>query len=297
MEININNKKYTYITAYKDNNTLRHSLNILTKQTYGFDFEQWYQDGYWSEFHIPHSLVHGDKIVANVSISKMEFHIMGKHRHYMQIGTVMTDPFYRNQGLSRFLIEQILEQWDNKCDLIYLFANDSVLNFYPKFGFRQLEEYQCTKRVVYENCTSQVEKLDMSKITIRNMVLDKIRESGVFNKITMVNNPSLIMFYLTNFLKDNVYYVREIDAIVIAEYCNDTLLIQDFYGKTNSLNKGILPLLNKNITKVQLGFSPLNDKNYMLSPLNAKDTTLFAMGEDFNLMKENPSMFPVLSHS
>jgi len=39
-------------------------------------------------------------------------------------------------------METVLEEWKGNCDCIYLYANDSVVNFYPKFGFVSAYEYR-----------------------------------------------------------------------------------------------------------------------------------------------------------
>ncbi|MCD2348349.1 hypothetical protein [Clostridium guangxiense] len=44
--------QYTYIKAYKDNDKMRKSLNKLTEKTFGFNFENWYSNGFWGDkFH------------------------------------------------------------------------------------------------------------------------------------------------------------------------------------------------------------------------------------------------------
>lgn len=60
----------------------------------------------------------------------------------------MTDCEYRNKGISRKLMDKVLQDWKDKCDAIYLYANDSVLDFYPKFGFIKAKEYQYSKNIV-----------------------------------------------------------------------------------------------------------------------------------------------------
>lgn len=82
----------------------------------------------------------------------------------------MTDKEYRGMGLSRWLIEKTLEDWKDKCDAVYLFANDSVLNFYPKFGIEKALEYQYKKKV-NKKCEI-VKKLDMSEAHDRRLLLD-----------------------------------------------------------------------------------------------------------------------------
>ena len=49
---------YKYVTNYKDNDFIRAALNSLTRDTFGFDFESWYQNGYWKDdMYMPHSLM------------------------------------------------------------------------------------------------------------------------------------------------------------------------------------------------------------------------------------------------
>lgn len=59
----------------------------------------------------------------------------------------MTETDYRNQGLIRKIMEEIEQDYADRVDGMYLFANDDVLNFYPKFGFQKATEYQYSKEV------------------------------------------------------------------------------------------------------------------------------------------------------
>ncbi|WP_326717516.1 GNAT family N-acetyltransferase [Vagococcus jeotgali] len=70
----------------------------------------------------------------------MTFVINKKKHQVLQLGTVMTKETYRDQGLSRRLIEEILKDYQGKVDMIFLFANETVLEFYPKFGFSRVME-------------------------------------------------------------------------------------------------------------------------------------------------------------
>lgn len=42
---------------YKENEKLRQSFNALAERTFGLNFEDWYQNGYWRENYIPYSMV------------------------------------------------------------------------------------------------------------------------------------------------------------------------------------------------------------------------------------------------
>ena len=128
-------EEFKIVKAYKENKTLRNSFNELAKKTFDLDFEDWYQNGYWKEQYNPYSIVFNNRVIANVSVNDMEFEIDEKRKHYIQLGTVMTEPKYRNRGLIRKLMQEIEQDFKEKIDGYFLFANDSVLEFYPKFGF------------------------------------------------------------------------------------------------------------------------------------------------------------------
>lgn len=294
----INGKEYTFIKDYKENTLLRKSFNALTKKTYGFDFEQWYQDGYWGNWYVPYSLLDGENIVANVSISIIDFLVLGESKGYVQLGTVMTDSSYRNQGLSRYLIEKVIEEWKVKCHMLYLFANDSVLNFYPQFGFTAAKEYQYSKAVANDNENIAAEKLDMSLVSNRELLVEKINSSVPIAKLSMLKNPELIMFYCTSFMMDNVYYLREKDVIVIAELDGDTLYLQDIFSSSEAnIDDIIKSLTNKEVKKVVLGFTHNDSGSYCVNLLKEEGTTLFVMKDKEDLFKNTKLMFPILSHA
>lgn len=54
--IKINDKEYKFVIGIGKDDKFRKSFNTLTKKTFGFNFEQWYQDGYWKDKYIPYSL-------------------------------------------------------------------------------------------------------------------------------------------------------------------------------------------------------------------------------------------------
>ena len=294
----ISGKEYVFIKDYKHNALFRKSYNELTQKTYGFDFEQWYQSGYWGNGYVPYSLLDGDKIVANVSASIIDCLVLGENKRYIQIGTVMTDSAYRSQGLSRYLMEKVIGEWKDNCHMIYLFANDSVLNFYPRFGFKAMSEYQCSKAIVNDNEIINAEKLDMSLEHSRELVLEKINNSISTSKLAMQKNAGLTMFYCTSFMSDNVYYLREQDVIVIAELEGDTLYLQEIFSSLEvDLDNIIKALTNKEVKTVVLGFTPNDLSGYSENLLQEEDTTLFVMKDKKDLFQNNKLMFPILSHA
>jgi GNAT superfamily N-acetyltransferase len=295
--ITINGKAYGYVVDYKNDDRLRKNLNSLTSKVYGFDFEDWYLNGYWGDYYIPYSLLDGDSIVSNISVNVINFLVKGEERTYIQIGTVLTVQENRNQGLSRFLLEKVLAEWRGKCDLIYLFANDSVLDFYPKFGFNRVEEYQYSKEIDLEVSLSDVTKLNMSDNENKKFLRDKINLSFPYSQVSVIENPSIVMFYYTAFLEDNVYYVKDLDAIAIADIEQDTLYLKDvFCEKEESLDRLISELINQDIKKVVLGFTPKDKTSFDENILISEDV-LFILDDRWGLFDNEKLQFPVLSHA
>ena len=102
-----------------DYTEIRTSFDALAQRVFGLSFEQWYRDGYWTDRYKPYVLLDGGTVVASIAVNRMQTMWRGKGRSYIQLGTVMTDPQYRKQGLSRCLMEQVLRDYCRSCDAVY----------------------------------------------------------------------------------------------------------------------------------------------------------------------------------
>ena len=294
-------KKFELIKAYQDNSTLRHSFNKLAEQTFGIDFEDWYQNGFWSNNYVPYSMLADGEIIANVSVNLMNFIWNGEKRFFIQLGTVMTREDYRNQGCIRGLMEEIEKDYGKKAEGMYLFANDSVLSFYPKFGYEKEMEYQYSKEV--HICGERtVKQIPMRKKSDWDKLERAIRSSTIHSRFEMTENIQLIMFYVTKYMQENVYYIKESDSYVIAEIEEENLMIHAVYSQT-SVKKGttvlddIIRAFGEEIRYVTLGFTPLNTEGYTACEIQEDDTTLFLKGKSLTGFNKHKIMFPTLSHA
>ncbi|CAI8909628.1 hypothetical protein [Pseudomonas donghuensis] len=66
MDLSLAGQQFSLLEHFKDDTRLRASFNALTHQTFEFDFEQWYQDGYWGEGYQPCALAHDGRIVMTL---------------------------------------------------------------------------------------------------------------------------------------------------------------------------------------------------------------------------------------
>lgn len=280
----------------KDNKKLRESFFELAIQTFDTSFEAWYQGGYWTDKYIPYAMLDGEKVVANASVNIIDTVIDGKSKRYIQLGTVMTDITYRNKGLSRRLMDEILSDWLTKCDAIYLFANKTVLDFYPKFGFVRENEYQCSIPIMPKS--EKIKKLNMSYKEDRNFLKKYYAKSNPFSALPMLNNYGLLMFYCSAFMKDYVFYCKEFDAVVVAMLNNDTLMCFDIYCDENKSLIDILSAVSSEETRrVVFGFSPKHTVDCIVNAIIGDDETLFILKSKDNVFAQNKIMFPSLSHA
>ncbi|MHC1748561.1 MAG: GNAT family N-acetyltransferase [Cellulosilyticaceae bacterium] len=285
---------YTEMKYYKDDAELCKSFNALTEKTFCFNFKKWHKKGFWGEKYIPYSVIDGKKVIANVSVNRMDFDMDGIEKHYIQIGTVMTDTDYRGQGLSRYLIEKVIDEYREKVDGIYLFGNDSVINFYPKFGFEKSTQYQYSKNIDASNNIKTIEPIDMHNKVNWESFFSAAKKSVSNARLTM-DNLELLAFWTMD--SEHVYYLAEENAYVIADVKEETLFIDQIIASHKVNVEAVIGSFGNEIKRVELGFTPYDEDQYEVRELHEEDSTLFILGKDLEAIKEKKLMFPTLSHA
>lgn len=287
---------FEIVKNYRDNEELRHSFNELAGKTFGLNFEDWYQNGFWTDNYNPYSVVSDGRVVANVSVNHTDMEINGAVKHFLQLGTVMTEEAYRNRGLSRKIMEQIDADFDGKVDGYYLFGNDSVLDFYPRFGFRKAKEYQYAKKVSNKG-EAQVKRVIMNKPESWEQLQDVMRRNVFCGRLDMVNNSELIMFYVTKFMQEDVYYHETTDTYVIAEVEGGSLFIHNVFSSALRNLDEVIALFGADIKEVTLGFVPMETEGYTVAEYHGEDCTFFIKGEELNVVETDKLRIPTLSHA
>ena len=281
----------------QNNTALRESFFTLAEDTFGLSFRDWYASGYWTDNYLPHCLVEDGRVVANVSVNRIPAVWRDRARRYIQLGTVMTHPQYRGRGLSRQLMEWVLELWGEKSDAVYLYANDSVLHFYPKFGFERATEYQFTLPFQAKQM-ALARKLRMDDPADVKTLQRCYQKSNPFCALTVTDNFGLLMFYCSQRYRDSIYYIEEFDAVAVMDwengqpccldlFCNKMVLPGDILASVLGCKTGVAPL----------GFAPKEALAAAAEPIAAEDETLFVLQGGENPFCTQKVRFPVLSHA
>jgi GNAT superfamily N-acetyltransferase len=288
--------EFTLCDRVRDDETARRGFLSLAKAVFSLDFTPWLEGGWWGGDYIPHALLDGDKVVANVSVNIIGSSWRGEAKRFIQLGTVMTDPDYRGRGLARRLMEEVTARYRNLCDGMYLYANDSVLDFYPKFGFERAEEWQYRKPV--QRSGLPVRKLNMDDEEDRQNLLNAYQKYGnPCSALPVVGNTGLLMFYCAQFLKDCVYEIPSLGCVAVAEFDGDTMLLSDVFGADAPLTEVLSALATEGTKSAALGFTPAHAPGFVCEPRREAGATMFAEGTLIPLLRKNRVMFPLLSHA
>lgn len=286
---------YTIVKHYRNDPALRASFNALAEATFGLNFEGWYQNGFWGENYDPYSIFEDGKIVANVSLNRTDMVIGGQRKRIYQLGTVMTDPAYRNRGYIRTLMAEI-EKDTADAEGVYLFGGDNVVEFYPKFGFRKGAEF------LYSRPVSQAGENRMKQIPMDNpegwaKLRAAMAESVAFSACEMVGNPELIFFYVSQFMTDCVYYEEAQDVWAVAELEDGVLTLHNVFApKPVSLSE-VIAAFGEEVKQVNLGFAPLETEGFSCQPWHEDDCTFFVKGDVFADFADRKLRIPSLSHA
>ena len=283
------------IHGYRDDKALRDSFNALAEQTFGLNFEGWYQNGFWKDNYDPHSVVVDGEVVSNVSVNRTDLMIGGRRYRILQLGTVMTAEHSRGKGYGRAIMDYIEKTYAD-ADGIYLFANDTVVDYYPRFGFRPAVEYACRKAVT-QTGGNRTEQIVMDNRENWERLAEAMERSEFREGCPMVGNPGLIFFYVSQFMQEAVYYIAELDAWVIAEPEEGCLTIHNIFADEKVTIDAVAAAFGGDVKEIALGFAPECAEGWELSEIHEEDTHFFVKGSVFAEFEESGLRIPSLSHA
>ena len=274
----------------------RESFLALARRVFGLDFAPWNAQGYWTDRYRPYAVVRDGQVVANVSVNRIDTRVNGIPKRFIQLGTVMTHPDFRGQGLARRAMEAALADHRDACDVMYLYANDSVLDFYPRFGFERAQEH--VHSALISPCAGDFAPLDMDKPESIALLRRLYEQGNPYSALPMLKNWGLMMFYCGAWMKESVFYSSRRSAACIAEQEGDTLVLHDVLGTPElPLPQLAAEIAAPGTNAVTLGFTPVDESPFACAPLCEEDTTLFVLSGKENPFARRPIRMPSLSRA
>ena len=99
---------------------------------------------------------------------------------------------------------------------MFLFANDSVLDFYPRFGFKNYEETGFVKSVEKSKPNGKLKKLNIGNDKNLQIALKSINHRSCITKIFGADDyPWITMWHIINLYKESLYYHEDKELLAI----------------------------------------------------------------------------------
>ena len=292
-------ENYQIHENYRDDEILRNSFFDFTETVFpGIGFKHWYLKGFWYNNYISFSIVKENKIVSNVSISKMKIWLNNKLVNGIQFATVGTLQEYRKQGLSKYLMEYVLNKYKDEAEIFFLFANETVLDFYPKFGFNLYKEAVFEAKVNNYQSNFSARQLSINDEQDFAVIKKLLKERMDITKIFGASKYDFITsWHILNIFPQNLFYLEEEGIILIVTQDKDKLHLWDVICREPfDISSAILKVVPDNTIKsVLYYFSPdiFNFKYDNIILYN--DSPLFILGD--TIIKEERFKFPATAQT
>lgn len=220
-----------YRSGYWDDREAKDCFKRFLVTIHGLDLSLWEQMGYWDhENYLAFSLFQGDRMVATTNLFSMEMLVEGQRCRLGQFSGVGTMPEFRKRGLNRWLTEQALEWAAPTHDGFFLFADHDAIPFYERCGFESWPETISTLTVEPPAPRSGLLKLDPANAAD----LDRIHRLACGRSPVSARlgawTEKLLMFHCLYTLRDDLYYVPDLDVAVFFRAEGRRLTLFDVVG-------------------------------------------------------------------
>lgn len=264
------NTKYELKSAYMNDNLLRHHLNSLAQETFGIDFEKWFEYGAWDERYVPFSYFQEGEIIANASANILRFIINHQIIPVVQIGTVMTKKEFRGQGLAGSLVKHIVEQYKDFTELIYLFPNENALDFYKNLGFKEINDQIYSIEMTPADIKYLLKKLNYHDDADRCLIQELISKNKYFSqKFSVLDHQAISNWYCINILGDCIYHCEALKALIFAKIKDRILHVYDIVSE-ECFSLELLKSIDfkEDYNRVIIHFTPLenDDLDFIFEP-------------------------------
>ncbi len=281
------------VENYKSNKLLVDEFIKFTDHIFpSISFKKWVEKNLWPGNYIPFSLMKDGRIISNVCISEMVVFINGKSQKSIQFSAVGTLPEYRGKGLSKKLMQHVLERFQNTHQFFFLYANDSVIDYYPKFGFRKLIEHKFLLNRHFKKIGDDARRLDLNNAEDYKLITDLLANRKPLTKIFGAEEYSFItMWHLYNIFFDDCYYLDDENLIIIMKIKGSELHLYEIIFQEKFMPTDIIPKIIPNDTERIYFYFPPDQIEFDYDIAVKEDTMLYVLAGEKNI--SSPFRFPI----
>lgn len=224
-------------------------LRGLTRRVFDFDLDFWFNLGCWTDAYESSALIEDGRMLAHAGLCRLRLRVAGREFAAIQLNSVCTASEARGRGYARRLIDGILRRYSGTP--VFLFANNSVTDFYPKFGFRPAKEMF---PVAYEAIDNELAPVKCAPEELRATAEKRRRPaSDIFDVPDAGRIPC---FHLFGEYADKLYRLAP-GLAVAAEQEGETLRLCEIFAERAvhwTRLRELLPF--RGVRRVEFGFCP-----------------------------------------
>lgn len=260
-------------------------------------FRGWYDLGSWDAGYRAFAVADGDDVIANASLQRMTVVLGGRELTGWQLGAVGVVPEYRGKGLQRRIMARLMAE-PGPDDLVFLFANDSVLEFYPRFGFRRVIEHIHGVDIALAPAGDRrLRRLSLhspdDRALLQRLAARSLPVTGEFGAR---DYGGVLLWYWVNFHQDHFYFDDRDEAIIVAVEHPGWLELCDVVAATHLDLPTVLPaLIDRPVSRIEFGFTPEICWPEALVIREYTDSPLFVLGR--HALPAIPFKYPVLAQT
>ncbi|MFP2930135.1 GNAT family N-acetyltransferase [Pyxidicoccus sp. 3LG] len=218
-------------------------------------FKRWTDWGEWDDDYHAFAVVEDGRVVANASVNRMRLLVEGREVTAFQFGAVGCVPSHRGRGLARAAMEAGLEACGDSP--VLLFANKTVLDFYPRFGFVPQKQTLFAAKHAAAPGGTPAPRLDLAEPGVRAGLAALSSEGLPVTERFGARAYSRIASWYEGSAFARPLRQLSADAWVFASVEDDTLHIEDIFARGPfDLRAEIPRLIDRPITSIQFGFTP-----------------------------------------
>jgi ribosomal protein S18 acetylase RimI-like enzyme len=271
-------------------------LEFVPKVFPRIGFRGWYEHGGWDERYSVFALAEGERLVASGSLLRMDLVLHGRSVRGFQLGSVGTLPEHRGRGLQRRVLPRLLAQ-TGADDLVFLFANHQVLDFYPRFGFEPVRERLFRAECHVAPQGAELRTLDVARPSDRALLR---RIAGQAQPVTTLfgarDYGTTLLWYWSNFHPRALRHAPEHDAILAVEQSGPLLRVYDVLTSAPLDLVALLPrVIAAPIAELEFGFTPEHYWPDAKVRADYTDSPLFVRGP--HRLPSEPFKFPMLAQT